>query len=511
MGVELVQGMLPWFKRFCVSLILALEVLGPVGVAFFGSVVLSVVAISGAIVPNNDGMLYIEAAKLYREGGLESARQLFNWMVLPRSLIGILIAFVSTATGMSLEGSGYLIATLLLSGVCALLVACTRDRVPEAGWAACAVVLSLPALNVYRDYILREFGAWFFLMLALWLVLRWERGGSWVSAFIAQICICVAALFRPECLSVLLALVLWQLFSVRRSAGVGNLFVMSIVPLCGAAIFAVLLVAGGGEIAAKAMQIVDLLSPSEKFRSFVAHSERLASYVLNRWSRENANLILIVGLLSLVPAKLLSNCGILTIPLVFVFARERLRFLLTLWGPFFWAGLVFLVVLAGFVIERAYLAARYVAPLALVLVPFIALGVARVYSRYIKWRPALCATLVFVSIANVVSTTPAKSRLSEAADWLTRQAYKEEKVYVEMPEIAYLVGWSFTKARRGLPDRDAVQLALVSRQIDLALLDEPASSNELNEWSQKNGFVILREFADRRKRKVYAIARPDDR
>lgn len=490
---------------------LRLERLGPVRATFIGSVLLSLIAISGSIAPNNDGMLYIEAATLYRQGGFEAVRQLFNWMVFSRSLIGILISMVDTATGVGLEASGYLISTLLLSGACALVVACTRDRMPDAGWAACAVVLAVPALNTYRDYIIREFGAWFFVFLAFWLALKWLRQPDWTKALATQVCICLAALFRPESLGLLVALALWQLPAVRHPGGWRRALMMSVLLLVGVAGFCSVLLFGGPESSGKISKIVDILNPLDKFKPFVDNSVRLSDAVLNRWSAENARSILLFGLLSLIPMKFVSNFGLLVIPFIYAFRRERLRVLLERWGPFLWGAAVFCVILSLFVIERSYLAARYVAPLNLLLIPLVAGGLLQLYTRFPRWRWAMAAILLAMSLANVISTSPPKARISDAAAWLKQQKLSEERVYVEMPEIAYLVGWTFTKARRGLPDRDAVAAALVDGQIDLALLDDSTKDRKVEEWAARNRLVIVRTFPDRRHSAVFVVQRSERR
>ena len=56
--------------------------LTPVRAAFFGSLLLSLAARIGGTI-NRDGILYVDTARLFLEGGFGAARELFNWPFLP--------------------------------------------------------------------------------------------------------------------------------------------------------------------------------------------------------------------------------------------------------------------------------------------------------------------------------------------------------------------------------------------------------------------------------------------
>ena len=117
--------------------------LDPAWTAFVCGILLSLVAIAGSIAPNGDGMLYIETARIYLEGGVDAALALYNWNAISRVFISILIAHVSGLPGVSLEAAGYLLSVLFLAGTCALVVLGTRERFPGPTWAACAVALAI--------------------------------------------------------------------------------------------------------------------------------------------------------------------------------------------------------------------------------------------------------------------------------------------------------------------------------------------------------------------------------
>lgn len=119
-----------------------IRAVGPVRMAFIGSLLLSAVALGSGSLINRDGIHYIDAARVYLEEGLILHLDTLHWRFLP-----ILMASLSKLTGLTTEMAGHVLNALLLAGVCGLLVAITRRRLPEAAWAACLVVLAMPAYN----------------------------------------------------------------------------------------------------------------------------------------------------------------------------------------------------------------------------------------------------------------------------------------------------------------------------------------------------------------------------
>ena len=138
----------------------------PVVLAFAGSLLLHLVAISGTVIVNRDAALYLHIARQVVELGPGAAQAHFDW-----PWFSLLIAGTHVLLGLPFETAAYLWCVLFMGGTCALLVAICQRYVAGSGYWACLVVLSIPACNQLRDDILREFGFWFFCVLALWLAL----------------------------------------------------------------------------------------------------------------------------------------------------------------------------------------------------------------------------------------------------------------------------------------------------------------------------------------------------
>ena len=155
------------------------QALGPVRAAFIGSLLLSFVAVQGHLV-NRDGIHYLETARAFLEGGLSGEVNVGELAFL--AFLPTLIAALAFVTRVSLENTALILNALFMAGTCALLVGITRRRLPEAAWLACLVVLAMPAYNQYRNEILREYGFWFFSLLAFFLAMRWNDTQRWREA-----------------------------------------------------------------------------------------------------------------------------------------------------------------------------------------------------------------------------------------------------------------------------------------------------------------------------------------
>lgn len=479
------------------------ERIGPVRWAFILSIILSLIALSAAITPNDDGMLYVETAQAYQAGGLEAARPYFDWLFLP-----ILMATVSSLTGLGAEASGYLLSTFFIAATCSLIVACCREMLPQTGWAALAVVLTVPALNDYRDHILREFGAWFLLFLAFWLLLRWARRPGWMGAFAVQAAICAAGLFRLEALVFLAVPVLWQLLAIRQPGGVRRLAMFLALPCFGLLALGGLMASSETGLSGRVADQLSAIDLSSKLTRFDALAEEVGSHMPNKYAEKQMPTILFFGALGILLTKFLANFGLLVVPGLYALLRQRLSSLAVPCAPFALAFAVYLIAPAAFVLERMFLSSRYIALLNLFALPFVAVGLMLLFRRLAHWRIALAVVLVLMALANVISTTPPATRTVDAANWLKGQGVESARVFVEDRDVIYLVGWPrYGPQAQQIAGRDEAVAALVSGQIDMALLDAPSDAPELPAWAAQNGLRSIEQFSDRRKKTIHVFVR----
>lgn len=476
--------------------------MGPVRAVFVASLLLSWVAISQRIAPNDDGMLYIEAAQLFREGGIEAARQVFDWIFLP-----VLIGVLSALTGLGAEAAGYLLSSLLIAGICALLVACTQRLFPAAAWAACVVALGLPGLNHYRDYILREFGAWCLLFLAFWLWLEWQRNPGWGRALAAQLAVCGAALFRLESLVFLAVPVLWQLFACREWGGVRKLAMAVLLPALGlgAALGVLWADSAAAPESRTALQLMSL-DLAYKYTQFGELTAQVAAVMPNKYAAEQAPVLVFWGALGILLSKLAGNFGLFALPAAWVLGVNRWRELWRQWMPLSWAFVLYALVPAAFVLETLFLSSRYVVLLNLLAVPLLALGCLQMWQTLPRWRVPMALAAVLACLSNVVTTSPPPLRHVHAADWLRAQQIEPARSYVEPRAVSYLAGWYRHRTHTPAEGRTAAVQALREGRLDV-LIFEAGKDALVEAEAAAQGLYLAERFADRRARVVYVLRR----
>lgn len=140
--------------------------------ALLSSLLFSYVTIYNTL-PNNDGILYINTAKIYLDSGIKEALKSYHWLFYPA-----LIAHTSNLTGLELINSAYLVNSIfqaiiviayinIFSKISPFNFNNKTNKQQYLYYIALLTILLFPQLNEYRHYIIREFGFWAFSLLAI--------------------------------------------------------------------------------------------------------------------------------------------------------------------------------------------------------------------------------------------------------------------------------------------------------------------------------------------------------
>lgn len=464
---------------------------GPVRTAFIGSLLLSAVALGSGALINRDGMIYIETARAILDQGLWVQHHGIDWQFL-----SILMAGLALLTGLGLETAGHALNAFLLAGTCGLLVAITRRRLPEAAWAACLVVLAMPAYNGYRNELLREYGFWFFCMLAFWLAMRWEDSSRWREAIACQLALGCAALFRLEAVAFYPALILWQAFAAPAGQRLRRVFMIGCLPLAGAILAAVLFGSGLVALPQRVGYYLEAANPLRTLQIINEVAGRMSEFVFKyKYSREEAGYVLFFGLLSIIPVKFLKMAGVFVVPLACSFAIQPARAALARWQPLPWVFLAHVLVLAAFVTHQFFLVGRYVSLLNLLAVPVVASGLALLMRRFPRWRMLMVALALVTMAANVISLSPRKTHIVEAGRWLGANAHDATRVGVDNARIAYYAGWRTSQAVS--LDRPALAAALTEKRIDMVAIEAPRKETDVEKWLAEHHLQPVQRFANK--------------
>lgn len=468
----------------------------PVYAAFFGSLLLSLIANRTSATLNRDGMLYVDTARNFLDAGLDSALATFNWPFLP-----ILMACVSKLTGLGLETSGHLINALFLAGACGLMVNCAGRKFPEAVWPTCLVLLSLPGLNHYRNELLREYGCWFFFMLSFWLAMRWSDMPRLGTALAAQLALGVAALFRPEALTFFPVLTIWQFFAAPRGERWRRILVISSLPLLGLATLAMIFLTGQLEFVPRLAGELNRIN----FANFDAKAQALAAALIP-YARDRAGTILFFGSIAIIPLKSIEQLGIFIVPVLFLFSAAPVRSILVRWQPFSWAFLAHLLVLGVFVLDLQFLAGRYVIVLQLLAVPVIGYSTWLLMARLPHLKHFIIIVSIIAMTSNVVTLNPGKQHFIQAGSWLAQNATDSPRIYMESPRAAYYAGWRFS-GRKTTQDRSLLPESLATGSYDLVVLETSDNEADIAPWLESIGLREIQRFG-RADRELVVIAEP---
>ena len=454
----------------------------PVSVAFVGSLLLTVIAHQGKAI-NLDGIWYVYTALEFIDKGVAGAGTAFNWPFL-----SILMGLVSRLTGLGPEHAGYLLNALFMAGACALLVSSVTRISPETAWPTCLAVLAIPGLNEYRHELLREYGCWFFVMLGIWLALRWAENPRWKSALAVQASLGAAALFRPEASILFAALFIWQAWQAPRAERFRRLLMIGALPVLGAILLLGLYLGGGIPGGSR------LAGDLHRFglSSFDLKAQALA-VELNDFGKRNAGTILFVGSLAIIPLKLIGKLDLLLVPLVFVVFSGQFRSVLARFALFAWSSAASLIALAVFVVDTQFLQGRYVGLVLLFFAPFVGFGLWQMMQRLPRWRGLILLLAGLTLIANLKAFGSSSHYFAEAGAWLSANVKDTSRVYNESTRMLHYAGW-YKKKLMNKEERDSIGAVLAQKKYDYFVLEVSPRDPPLEPWLDKNGLKVLKRF-----------------
>lgn len=463
--------------------------IGATRLTFLASLLLSLIVVAGNHALNRDGMLYIDTAREILEH--QAGASEFDWLFFP-----FIIAVFGGISHLNLEMAAQTIDALFLAGACALLVDMTRRRMPRAAWAACLVVLAMPAYNGYRDYVIREFGYWFFCMLSFWCALRWEmRGYRWRDAGACQIALVIAILFRLEAVIFFPALAIWQMFAAPKGEKPRRMLMICWLPLLAAGILVVLVVTGGIHLPDRVFNYLRAAKFWESKQGF-SHAAAGLRAVLPVFSAEDTSLILGSGLVTLIPLKFLYMLGIFIVPFGYACFMPAARTVFRQWSMMGWAFMFSLLALVFFAWQNLFVSARYVSILNLLAVPVVAAGYAALTARHPGWRRILLPLAIITMMTNVVAFKSNAAYLKNTGRWLAANAENPDRVYAQDTRVIYYAGWKY---KHDLPPLDltSIEQKLARDEIDFLVLEESHGQLKVTTWLQTHALIIRAIFMNR--------------
>jgi len=469
----------------------------PVVVAFVGSLLLSLIAVLGVVTVGKDAAFYLDIAHQASEQGPKLALERFDW-----PWFVLLLAGTHKFLRLPLELAAYLWCGLFMAGACALLVDIVRRRAPMAVWWAVLVVLTMPAFNQFRADILREFGFWFFSVLALWLALRWQGSRNFLKATSLMLSIMAAALFRLEAMLLLPALALWQLPALWRPEqrrGALQLYLL-LSGLVGLGVLGLLAAVRLFDFPIDRLTYyASLLNPKELLGAFHKLAEQFGDSLKNKYSRDEAGQVVFFGLVAALLIKFLHLLGPFSLLLLDRCSWNRLFGAVRGFSLFGWALLLYFLVLLFFFIQQQFVNARYLSFLNLLAVPPVALLAAACAECWPRLKSVFIFFALVVMVANVVSLGAKKTHYVEAGGWVRKNLPPQARIYYEDGRIAYYAGrgYIFSPSRQSVLDDP--------EQFDYLLIETDDDEVWISEWLARHDLQVLESFSNRKHDTVLVI------
>lgn len=477
--------------------VLSVVVEHPVRVAFFGSLLLSLIAVLGAATVGRDAAFYLTIAQDAYVHGPKAAFAVFNW-----PWFSLLLAGTHWVSGLPIELSAHLWCSLFAAGTCALLVDCVRQRSVQVAPWACLVVLAMPAFNEFRGEILREFGFWFFCILTLWLAMRWQVRGGWLRAANIHLAIVAASAFRLEALLLVPALGLWQLPGLWVRTQRRALLQFFALPLLGVVSGMLLVSVTGGFSSARVDYYLSLINPGSVLTSFDLLREQFANSLINKYSQGEAGRIIFFGILAAMAISFVGLSGPFALP--FLLGRNW-RAITVYWREyriFAWAAVLYLLILLLFFIQQQFMITRYMSFLNLLFVPALALGLQMFARQFPRLGRVLVVVCLLTMLSNVVSTGAGKTQYIDAGRWMEANVEPNVPAYFDDGRIGYYAGRGYLLAEF---TREEAMSPAHAGKFRYFLIEARGNEPWLTSWLAERNLRIVERFANRRGATVLVI------
>lgn len=388
------------------------------------SLTLSVFAFYSDDLINSDGIMYLQMAQTFLDGGLEATKEIYDW-----PFFSILIAGFHNISSLSLQLSATIInCSLFVIFTDALVLISSRlvnNRFQLV--TAAILILSFYPINEYRDFIIRDIGYWAFCSVALYHLIKFIQQPKLLTATYWQVAISFATLFRVEGLVFFLALPLYSFFIDKPAKAFKHYVQLLYLLLSGGVLLSVTVIGQTGITSAfgKVASIANYLNPEPILRHMDRSSDIIADRILNQYSYEYSTMILVAGLLYMLIFKLVKAYSFSYIALsIMGIWREKKLFVSSLQPLFIFLILINVFVLSVFLFRHYFISSRYAVMVMigflLLFLPIIVQTFEKAWHQKQKWAVSIAAVLIVVSLVDAFAQSNSKSYIRETARWASQ-------------------------------------------------------------------------------------------
>lgn len=403
------------------------------------SLIFSMYAVYFDDIVNNDGILYLKAAKLFVSGNMEAAFATYNW-----PFYSIIIAFFQKITSIPLELTAYILSCIffVLLTDALILISSLIFSVPRQLKISAILILCFMPILDYRDYIIRDPGYWAFACLALYHFMVFMNSSRVIHATLWQIFMIFAILFRVEGIFLLITVPFFLLLSknLREEMVIRKLiscFFVSIIFLATIPFiddFAT-------KQFSKIYSIFNYMNLDFIFGKLMISAEIIEHQVLNKYSGEYATFILFFGFLSLLIYKIFEGFSFSYIVIFLSSFKNRSQLSTNLYRNFLVYFLILnSLILFVFLLKENFISSRYVVltsiSLFLILSFYMVTGIERLYLNKNKLLLVIIALCFSYNLLDAATTSRNKSYIKDIA-LLSVQKVPEKSIVLVNDRAAF--------------------------------------------------------------------------
>lgn len=406
------------------------------------SLLLSVIAFYTDDIINRDGILYIDMAAAYLQGGLVATSQLYNW-----PFFAILIANLHQISSLSFELSAQIINSLLFVLLTDSLIRIADKILPSKQHLIIAAILFIlfQSLNEYRHFIIRDIGYWAFCSLALYHFMQFLEKPSFKQASLWQGFIVLATLFRVEGIIILALLPLYLLLHVPPKVAIKQVLQLNYLFIAVIVFFSIFTISqSGGAIDAfsKISSISNYFDLNSFLTSLNNKTHILSSQILNKYSEQYSTLILISGLLVMLAYKIIKSISFSYIGLYLIGRwQEKNIYQHKFQRLFIYFIVVNIFILITFVLNSYFISSRYITmsllAIILFMLPTLCQLIASIWSRKNKTIIAIIGLVLFIGFIDSLTSSRSKAYIKETAIWASQNITESKSVLTDDQFLQY--------------------------------------------------------------------------
>ncbi len=460
---------------------------------------------------NPDGILYLRSAQFVSEGQWLAGLKTYFWM-----FYAVLIAGFSSLSTLSLEHSAFVLNAILLAtltlGFITLVKLLGGDT--RVQWLAAAVILAHPGLNGYRDYIIRDYGLWAFMLWALYFLIKYAEQTQFRYIIGWTASIILAFLFRIEAFLLLLAapfgLYACMPGQTFKQKTIHILKAQSLLLLILISFFIVLFIYNKLHYLGRLYDLPKYLT-FILFDSFDLYKDKATNFseIMSVFFKPQHGMVALLGALVTYTVYLIVK---LLSPLYTLLAgygmyRKTVPNHVSM-RMVIWFSIILFAALLGHLLQHFFFSSRYLVPLILLFMLWVPFGIeALIILGKKRLLIAIALIMTYMFVDGVSSFGYSKMYIKEAGFWL-QQNKPEEKIYTNSTQVAYYAKIDSLNWDKDFNKNHTLELLQSNdwKDYDLLALRHSKNTAELNALiASLPNTVIIQDFYNKRNDGVVII------